>query len=122
MSNQKIQEGREGERIAAQYLAKKGYKIIDKNFRCKNGEIDIIAIGDNMLVFVEVKTRGSEEFGTPLEAINYRKLKSLTRVAQYYKLTHAKLPEQLRIDAISIKLPKDQYPIVIEHVENISGF
>lgn len=123
MSNQKIQEGREGEEIAANFLQKKGYKIIDKNFRCKIGEIDIIAIGSNKtLVFIEVKTRGSEEFGTPLEAINSRKLKSLIHVAQYYKLVHPKLPEQLRIDAISVKLSNDQKPIVVEHVENISGF
>lgn len=123
MSNQKIDEGREGERIAASYLAKKGYKIIDKNFRCKIGEIDIIAIGNNKtLVFIEVKTRGSQDFGDPLEAINYRKLKSLIRVAQYYKLVHPKLPEQLRIDAISVKLSNDQKPMVVEHIENISGF
>lgn len=123
MNSQKIDEGRAGERIAAEYLVKKGYKVIDKNFHARNGEIDIIAIqNNNILVFIEVKTRGSQEFGEPLEAINYRKLKSLIRVAQYYKLMHPRLPEQLRIDAVSIKLSENKKPIVVEHIENISGF
>lgn len=121
ISGAKIIEGRRGEDIAANYLAKKGYKIIDRNFRLRNGEIDIVAMHKNVLVFVEVKTRTSQDFGTPFEAITPWKINTLLRVAQYYKLTHPKLPEQLRIDAISVEL-KDFGKPVIEHIENISGF
>lgn len=122
MSDFKINEGKRGEEIATRFLQKLGYKILQQNFRIKNGEVDIIAIDKNVLVFVEVKTRKSTEFGTPFEAITPWKLKSLINVAQYYKLTHPKLPESLRIDAISIKLNQNNEVGEIEHLKNISGF
>lgn len=122
MSSFKIIEGRAGERIAAFFLQKNGYQILDKNFRQRNGEIDIVALEkeSQTLVFIEVKTRRSNKFGRPIEAITPWKLKSLIRVAQYYKLTHAKLPEIMRIDAISIMLANDGKPVEIEHFKNIS--
>lgn len=111
---------REGEEIATNYLKKLGYKIIDRNFRARNTEIDIVATKDNVLVFVEVKTRTSEKFGTPLESINYFKLKSLIKAAEHYKISHKNLPEALRIDAISVDLSSKDPKI--EHIQNISGF
>lgn len=122
MQNQKQNEGRLGEEIAENFLKKKGYKILQKNFRIKNGEADIVATDRDILVIIEVKTRISSEFGTPLEAITKWKLKSLINVAQYYKLTHSNLPDLLRIDAVAINLAYDNQVIKIEHVENISGF
>ncbi|MFH1833124.1 MAG: YraN family protein [Candidatus Levyibacteriota bacterium] len=116
-----ISQGRRGETQALEYLIKKGYKIIDRNFRTRNGEIDLIGIQNNVLVFIEVKTRTSQDFGIPFEAITYYKMKALIRVAQYYKMTHSKLPEQMRIDAVSVQL-NDFGMSTIEHVENISGF
>jgi putative endonuclease len=111
--------GRQGEELAAKYLKDKGYKIIEKNFRKGYGEIDIIAIKDGVLVFIEVKTRTTRLFGGALEAIAYRKLKSLIKTAQYYKILHPKLPESLRIDAILIDFEKNDVKN-IEHIENIS--
>lgn len=111
-----------GEDIASKFLQKKGYKIIDRNFRRGYGEIDIVAVSDDTLVFIEVKTRISGEFGTPLEAITSWKLKALIRTAQFYKLTHQKLPDSLRIDAVSVMLSDSTTVETIEHVENISGF
>lgn len=111
---------REGEEIAAKYLQKLGFKIIDRNFRGRNTELDIVAVKDNTLVFVEVKTRTSDKFGTPFEQIAYWKLKSLVKAAQFYKLTHKNLPELMRIDAISV-----QYNFEgprVDHIQNISGF
>ena len=116
---------KEGEEIAVKYLQKLGFKIIDRNFRARNTELDIIAIqpsasGEATLVFVEVKTRTTELFGTPLEQIAYWKLKSLVKAAEFYKLTHKNLPDLMRIDAISV-----QYTFrgpVVEHLQNISGF
>ena len=114
-----------GENKACEYLRKKGYKIIERNFRKRYGEIDIIAIDssetEKVLTFVEVKTRTSDEFGSPLEAISPWKLKSLIKTAQFYKMTHPKLPESLRIDAVSVLLQDGQVR-KIEHIKNISGF
>ena len=77
-----------GEEIAVNYLKNKGYKIIERNFRKGYGEIDIVSIHQNILVFVEVKTRTSNLYGGALEAIAYHKIKSLVKTAQFYKIEH----------------------------------
>lgn len=110
-----------GENYAAEYLLKKGYKIIERNYRKSYGEIDIIAVKDNVLVFVEVKTRKSLQYGSGLEAIAYWKIKELLKTAQYYALSHPEMPKSLRIDAIAIYLNYDNKVSTIEHVENITG-
>lgn len=112
--------GREGEEIAAKYLQNLGFKIIDRNFRARNTELDIVAVHKNTLVFVEVKTRTTDKFGTPFEQIAFWKLKSLVKAAEFYKLSHKNLPDLMRIDAISV-----QYTFKgpqVEHLQNISGF
>lgn len=114
-----------GEDKACEYLKKLGFKIIERNFRKGYGEIDIIAIDENsrekVLSFVEVKTRTSNAFGSPLEAITYWKLKTLVKTAQFYKITHRNLPESLRIDAVSVLLNGNEVQS-IELTKNISGF
>lgn len=110
-----------GENIACSYLAKKGYTILERNFRVRNGELDIIATYKNTLVFIEVKTRSSDTYGTPLEAITPWKVRILTKTAQFYKMLHTKLPDRMRIDAIAVDVSNYNKPIV-EHIENISGF
>lgn len=116
----KRNEGIRGEDLAAEYLKEQGFLIIDRNFRIRGGEIDIIAIDGDTLSFIEVKTRMSSTYGTPLEAISYWKLKALTKAAYYYKATHPRLPELMRIDAVSIVLARDNTIIHIELVKNIS--
>ena len=74
--NQKQVEGKAGEDIATQYLIKQEYTIICRNFRCLQGEIDIIAIDEKTLVFIEVKTRTSTKFGEPKEAVRRKKAKA----------------------------------------------
>lgn len=76
------------ERIAGAFLEKQGYQIIACNFRCRLGEIDLIAKDGRYLVFVEVKYRKNDETGNPLEAVNRRKQQIISRVANYYCLTH----------------------------------
>lgn len=111
-----------GENLASSYLQDRGYKIIERNFGKRYGEIDIIALDkDQTLVFVEVKTRRNKEFGEPLEAITPWKLNSIIKTAQYYKLLHPNLPDRLRIDAVSVKILENNSP-EIELVTNISGF
>lgn len=120
MFTKKQISGFKGEALAASYLAKKGYKIIDKNFRAVGGELDIIALDGDTLAFVEVKARSSSDFGTPLEAITPRKLKSIIKTAQFYKLKNPKLPDALRIDAVAIDLDSNDEVKSIELVKNIS--
>ena len=123
----KKEEGALGEKIAEEYLKKHGFKIIDRNFRIRGGEIDIIALdpsagsGQVVLVFVEVKTRKSSEYGTPLEAISYWKLKSLVKTAEFYKMKHTNLPVAMRIDAVAVVLDNNDRPKTIELIKNISG-
>jgi putative endonuclease len=110
-----------GEEIAAKYLTKKGYKIVERNFRKGYGEIDIVSIHQNILVFVEVKTRSTSLYGGAIEAIAYHKLQKLIKTCQYYKMLHPKLPDAMRIDAILIDLENGEVEN-INHIENISGF
>lgn len=111
-----------GENSATEFLLQKGFKILERNYRPKYAEIDIIAIDpiESILVFVEVKTRTSFIFGSPLEAINYFKLKNIFKAAQFYSMLNPKLPESLRIDAISVEI-KNGIVVKIDHFENISG-
>lgn len=120
-----IISGKFGEDAAASFLIKKGYQIVERNFKKRYGEIDIIAIDksvkdEHVLVFVEVKTRNSLEFGNPLEAITPWKLKSVIKTIEYYTLTHKNLPALQRIDAVAVDLSDGNENI--EHVKNISGF
>jgi putative endonuclease len=110
-----------GENKACEYIKKLGFKILERNYRKTYGEIDIIAIERNVLCFIEVKTRTSNLFGSPLEAITLWKLRSLIKTAQYYKMTHHNLPESLRIDAVSVILNGEKVQN-IDLMRNISGF
>lgn len=124
MSNAKKLAGNRGEALAEAFLKKQGYNVIERNFRTRNGEIDIIAVDrsekEAVLVFVEVKTRISTEYGTPLEAIGYYKLQALMRTADYYKATHKKLPDLMRLDAVAIILTPEGKVHNINLVKNIS--
>ncbi len=115
-----------GEDKACDYLrTKEKHTILERNFRQGYGEIDIIAIDKSekepVLAFIEVKTRKSNAYGTPFEAITYYKMQSLLKTAQYYAMTHKKLPEALRIDAVSVILHHDNTVREIVLMKNISG-
>ena len=82
--NQKQKLGRLGETFAEQVLSLDGYRIIERNYRCKDGEIDLIAERDDELYFIEVKTRRSQLFGRPSESVNYKKQQHLRKAARNY--------------------------------------
>ncbi|MEK7534356.1 MAG: YraN family protein [Patescibacteria group bacterium] len=117
-----------GEDKACNFLKKNGFKIIERNFRKGYGEIDIIGIDsssnqhEKVLAFIEVKTRKSNSFGSPLEAITPWKLKSLIKAAQFYKLIHPNLPDSMRVDAVAVTLGINNKVGNIELIKNISGF
>jgi putative endonuclease len=97
-------QGKKAEDYASRLLLNKGYRIIERNFRSKFGEIDIIALKDNVLVFVEVKARGSTRFGLPEEAVTPQKLWKIGRTGEYYSLLHPELPKKLRIDVVALAI------------------
>ncbi|MEW9123729.1 MAG: YraN family protein [Thermotaleaceae bacterium] len=107
-----------GERMAAAYLKKKGYEILQNNFRCRLGEIDIIAIHRNTYVFVEVKTRRSLDFGRPVEAISEKKKRHMLNTAQSYLSMKRLLDTNFRFDAIEVFIEQERVKN-IEHLENI---
>lgn len=116
-----------GENISCVFLEKQKFKIIERNYRKSYTEIDIIAIDNSnpkerVLSFIEVKTRKTDIFGSPLEAITPWKIKNIVRTGQYYKMTHGNLPESIRIDAVSVILLSDDKVKEIELIKDISGF
>lgn len=93
--------GKEGETIAQQFLQKKGFKILNCNWRYLRYEVDIIALDKDFLVFVEVKTRSTSKFGFPDEAVDYQKEKMLIEAAEIY-LEKKDLYNEVRFDSISV--------------------
>jgi len=96
-----------GEKAARGYLEKHGYKILEQNYRCARGEIDLIAIDGDCLVFIEVKTRSSDLFGPPQEAVDARKKKKLIELAEIYIDRHPNTLPDWRIDVLAISLQQD---------------
>ena len=103
--------GNYGEDIACEFLEKRGYEIIERNFRCKIGEIDIIAKDKDEIVFIEVKTRNILEYDNPADAVDKLKKKHIYRTAEYYLLVHNLLDTYVRLDVIEIYLSKKTYKI-----------
>lgn len=117
MTTNKRKLGDVGETLAITHLQDKGYRIVDTNWSCKRGEIDIVANDGETLVFVEVKTRRAQSTADSFVAITARKRKKLIASAQLYLHEHALDDVMWRIDAIGIALPKNHQPI-IDHVED----
>ena len=110
----KILSGKDGEEKACNYRKSKKYKILEKNYRCLYGEIDIIAKYNNTLVIIEVKYRKSAKFGKGYEAVNYTKQQKIIKTLQYYiNEKNVKMP--VRFDVISIDDNE------ITHIENAFG-
>jgi putative endonuclease len=108
--------GREGERIAVDFLVKKGYRIVRRNYRFGRGEIDIVAQDGAELVFVEVKTRRTSTFGEPEEAVTRKKQSQIRTVAEGYLFEHAIDDQPCRFDVIAVTCKKNEY--FISHLEN----
>jgi len=110
-----------GEKLAKGYLEGRGYRIRETNYRCPEGEIDIIAEHKDYLVFVEVKTRRSLEFGSPEESVTADKKERLRAVAARYQQSHDDLPQLWRIDVMAIELDQKDKPSRIDLIENAVG-
>lgn len=111
------QTGNIGEQLAIKYLQNKKVSIVARNYRKKFGEVDIIAQQNNELIFVEVKTRTSNFYGSPAEAVTIQKQRQIIRVAQSYLAKHDLFDTNIRFDVISILLSANgQHDI--QHIEN----
>ena len=103
--------GKNGEDIVETYLKNKGYKILERNFECRQGEIDIIALDKKELVFIEVKTRRTFTYGMPADSVNITKQKHIYNTAKYYLYSRNLLDEFVRIDVIEVLVDKFGYKI-----------
>lgn len=118
IKNQRLAIGKLGEDIARKYLEDKGLKIIDQNYRTKYGEIDLVGKAQNELVFIEVRTKTGEDFGTPEETINRKKIAKLERNAISYT-NKIGWKGAFRLDALCLVLDEKNQPTRIDHYQNI---
>ena len=122
MQNSKQQLGATGEEIAVDYLISQGYVVFDRNWRSKSGEIDIIASekfnSQDELIFIEVKTRSSRDYGDPIEAISATKYLRMYRLALEWLSENSASREAWRLDVISIVISRAQ-EIEIDHLKRV---
>ena len=110
-----------GEKLAKDFLKKRGYRILETNYRCPQGEIDIVAKHKNILAFIEVRAKRSLEFGSPEESITPAKKERMKATATHYQQTHSNLPELWRIDMVAVELNQKGELSRIELIENAVG-
>jgi putative endonuclease len=113
MQNQRQKFGEKGEAIAVRHLKKNGYKIIETNYRNKLGEIDIIAQDKETIVFAEVKTRRSLQFGNPKQAVTIQKQKKISRVALCYLKATGQSTARARFDVVGVISNRDEPQVEI---------
>lgn len=110
--------GRQGEQLAAEYLRQAGFRILDRNYRCAHGELDIVAAERRILVACEVKTRSGLRYGTPVEAVTSQKLARLRRLAVHWVLAHGVIFDELRVDVVGV-LRSSSGEFEIEHIRGV---
>ena len=118
MSKRLIEIGQRGEKLAGDFLRRKGMKIIRRNYRFDRGEIDIICMDKETLVFAEVKTRTNRQYGTPIEAVSEKKAAQIRKVAEGFLMEESNGLEfqEIRFDIVGILLEGNEE--IIEHIEN----
>ena len=116
MNRQEV--GKLGEKLAQKFLKKRGYRILETGFRCREGEIDIVARQKDYLVFVEVRTKSNLDFGTPEESITQSKKEKLIASALTYIEAHPNSPSSWRIDVVAIEIDPKGKAQRIELIEN----
>lgn len=108
--------GRRGEELACDRLAAAGLRVVERNWRCRSGEIDVVAAGPDLLVFCEVKTRRGHGYGTPAEAVTFAKRARLRQLAAAYLAAVEHPPCTVRFDVITVTWPRGGTPVV-DHLE-----
>jgi putative endonuclease len=116
--NDKDALGQQGEQLAADYLQRAGFRILARNWRCAEGEIDIVAADRRTLVACEVKTRSGTRYGTPLEAVTRKKRSRLRRLAVRWVLANGVLFDEVRVDVVEV-LKDERGDFAIEHIRGV---
>ncbi|MBR2289097.1 MAG: YraN family protein [Clostridia bacterium] len=111
-------KGNIGESLVTSYLEKYGYEVLDKNFSCNFGEIDVIFKDKQELVFAEIKTRTGTDYGFPAESVTNQKKKHILNTAKYFLHITGLSKEYIRFDVIEVYLSDNQKP-VINHIKNV---
>lgn len=104
--------GRNGEDLAARYLERKGYVVLSRNWRCREGELDLVATDGRMLIVCEVKTRRDTRFGTPAEAVDDEKAHRIRRLARRWMARYGVMDVERRYDLISVLWPPGRPPVI----------
>lgn len=113
------EKGAAAEEHAANYLLEQGYEIIDRNWRCRSGELDIVARKDDVLIFIEVRSRsGSSRYGTPAESVNVHKINQVRKTAEVYLMYKQAglITTMIRFDVIAVLLHADMTVDNLEHI------
>ena len=110
--------GRFGETYAARHLVQRGLVLLDRNWRCEAGEIDLVLREGRVLVVCEVKTRSSTAFGSPVEGVSEQKAERLRRLADRWLEEHGLRPPEVRLDVVGVLVPRGGRPQV-EHVRGV---
>lgn len=116
----RLELGAAGEEIAAEYLRECGYRVLARNWRCPEGEIDIVVADDDWVVVVEVKTRSSHAAGHPFESVTPTKLARLRRLAGAWARENPREGSRLRVDAVAVTVAAGTAPPTVEHLENVA--
>lgn len=107
--------GQRGEALAVEFLRARDYVIVARNYRCRLGEIDLVALDGATLVFVEVRSRSGARLGTPLESVDVRKQARVGRVARHFVATRGFADRDARFDVVAVRFDAD--PPAVEHVQ-----
>lgn len=118
MTIARLATGKKGEEEAQKELERQGYRVLIRNYRCRTGEIDIIAEKDGVLVFVEVKTRTSLDFGLPQESVNFKKQARIRKVAQVFLAETKQFYRDISFCVVGVQLDKTGMPKEVEIIDN----
>ncbi|UPK46205.1 YraN family protein [Paenibacillus pabuli] len=113
------QKGRLGEEAACEWLREHNYRILKRNWRCRSGEIDIVASHEGMIIFIEVRSRsGTAQYGTPQESVDIRKMQQVRATASVYLQMTGETNHQIRFDVIAVMLDKAGETVSVDHIIN----
>lgn len=118
-ARQRSELGAYGEALAARHLTEQGMILLDRNWRCDLGEVDLVLRDGRVLVICEVKTRSSLAFGTPIEAVTEQKAARLRRLAARWLADHEVRPPEVRIDLVGVLVPANG-PVEVDHVRGVA--
>jgi putative endonuclease len=113
--------GRTGEAAAEEWLCHAGMRLVERDVRLRNGQIDLVMLDGERLVMVEVKARRGGDYGPPQEAVTRRKLAKLRELAETYRLLHPRVGRGLRIDVVAVELDRAGLPLRVVHIPAVSA-